>query len=313
MSYSVEEIKNSIAYCGLVCKLCIEGKSGQCTGCREKSSGCSIKACVLEKNINGCWECYEFPCGEGAFKNKRIMAFIKCIKEEGIHNLAVYLKKNCDQGIEYHKTDGTMGDYDILKSEAEILELLKRKTNPFEKCPIYETDNLIFTKVKEEDAEELFKCYSDTITLRHMNNDNCGGNWDVSTIEIVRKGIRGWESEFEAKFYIRWSVTHKPTNRIIGTIEIAPIPNTTRFFDGICKTGILRIDIISSFEKVEIFSEILKVIKDNFYLDFHIENIVTKCLSEDSQRILALVNTKFEKCENNNIVGYNDYYISVKD
>lgn len=312
MSYSVEEIKDSIAYCGLVCKLCSAGKSGECKGCRVKCGGCSIKECAQGRNIKGCWECNEYPCDEGMFKNKRNKAFLQCAKEEGTHSLAAYLKKNCDQGIEYHKTDGSIGDYDVLNSEAEIIELLKRKTNPFEKCPVYETDNLIFTKVREEDAEALFECYSDPITVSHMNNDNCGGDWDVSNIEIVRKGIRGWESEFDAKFYIRWSVTHKQSKRIIGTIEIAPVPNTTRFLDGVCQTGILRIDILSSFEKVHIFSEILKMVEDNFYMDFDIENIVTKAITDDLSRTLALESRSFEKCENKSIIKYNNYYIKRK-
>lgn len=313
MSYSIEEVKNSIAYCGLVCKLCNEGKSGQCIGCRVKGSGCSIKECAQGKNINGCWECNEFPCDAGAFKSKRNMAFLQCAKEEGIHNLATYLKKNYDQGIEYHKTDGSIGDYDVLKSEAEILELLKRKVNPFEKCPVYETDNLKFTRVKEDDAEELFECYSDPITLSHMNNDNCGGDWDVSTIDIVKRGIRGWKSEFDAKFYIRWSVTHKPANRIIGTIEIAPVPNTIRFLDGVCQNGILRVDIISTFENEQIFTEILKTATENFYIDFDIKNIVIKAGKADLTRVLALNNNGFNKYEEKSIIKYNDYYFKRKD
>lgn len=44
--------------------------------------------------------------------------------------------------------------------------------NPFDECPMYETDNVIFTKVKMDDAEDLFECYSDPITKGHMNNDN---------------------------------------------------------------------------------------------------------------------------------------------
>lgn len=312
MTYSVKEIEDSIAYCGLVCKLCSEGKSGQCIGCRGKSNGCSIKECAQGRKINGCWECNEFPCDEGMFKNKRNRAFVICAKEEGLHRLAEYLKQNCDDGIQYHKADGSQGDYDILDNEDQIFRLLRKKENPFEKCPVYETDNLIFIKVKEEDAEELFECYSDLITVSHMNNDNCGGDWDISTIGIVKKGIRGWESEFDAKFYIRWSVTHKHTKRIIGTIEIAPVPNTTRFLDGVCQTGILRIDILSSFEKVEIFSEILKMAKDNFYMEFDIKNIVTKATTDGLPRTLALKNNSFDKCENKSIIKYNDYYIKRK-
>jgi hypothetical protein len=48
-------------------------------------------------------------------------------------------------------------------------------------------------------------------------------------------------------------------------------------------------------------------------MDFDIKNMVTKGFSEDSERILALESNNFEKCENNNIMGYEDYYISVKE
>ena len=184
--------------------------------------------------------------------------------------------------------------------------------NPFELCPIYETHNLIFAKVKIADAEDLFDCYSDPITKGHMNNDNCGGEWPCNSIDIVKHGIKGWEKEFAARFYIRWSVTFKLTNKIIGTIEIAPVPNITRFLDGVCKTGILRIDIISLLESESVFTEILKMVTDNFFADFDIENIVTKASQVDTQRILALKNNKFEKLEDNTLIRYSDYFIKRK-
>lgn len=127
MTYSVEEIKDSIAYCGLVCKLCNEGKSGQCIGCRGKCNGCSIKECAQGRRINGCWECNEFPCEEGMFKNKRTKTFVRLAKDEGLYKLAEYLKKNSDKGVQYHKADGSQGDYDILDNEEQILQLLKRR------------------------------------------------------------------------------------------------------------------------------------------------------------------------------------------
>lgn len=126
MNYTVKEIEESIAYCGLVCRLCNEGKSGQCKGCHEKSCDCAIKACAKEKHIKGCWECKEYPCEEEMFKSNRVRAFMSCTREEGLHQLAVYLKKNADSGIQYHKEDGSRGDYDVLSSEEEILALLRR-------------------------------------------------------------------------------------------------------------------------------------------------------------------------------------------
>lgn len=73
---------------------------------------------------------------------------------------------------------------------------MKNKSS-FEKCLVYETENLIFSKVKVEDTVDLFKCYSDPITKSHMNNDNCGREWDCHSIDVVKEGIRDWEKEFE--------------------------------------------------------------------------------------------------------------------
>lgn len=142
-----------------------------------------------------------------------------------------------------------------------------------------------------------------------MNNDNCGGEWDCRSIDIVKNGISGWEKEFEVRFYIRWSVRYKQLNKIIGTIEIAPIPNTTRFLDGVCQTGILRIDIISFLENEAIFSEILKMVTNNFYTDFGIENIIMKATIDDIQRIQSLEYNYFVKLESNPFVPFDDYYI----
>jgi len=128
MVYSIEQIKNSIAYCGLVCAFCSTGKSGKCIGCREKSGGCSIKVCAQSKKINGCWECNEFPCDNEMFKSKRVKVFVQCAKDEGVHKLAEYLKKNYDVGVQYNKDDGEEGDYDVLDNEEQILLLLKNKS-----------------------------------------------------------------------------------------------------------------------------------------------------------------------------------------
>ncbi len=181
--------------------------------------------------------------------------------------------------------------------------------NPFGKCPVYETENLIFTKVKVEDAVDLFQCYSDPITRSHMNNDNCGGEWDCHSIDVIKQGIRSWEQEFEDKFYIRWSVKYKPTNKKIGTIEIAPVPNTTRFLDGVCQIGILRVDIISILEKEKIFSEIFNMATNNFYLDFDINSIITKATQDDIQRVVSLKKCNYKRLEDYKIIPYRDYYI----
>ncbi|MDQ0087267.1 RimJ/RimL family protein N-acetyltransferase [Paenibacillus anaericanus] len=186
------------------------------------------------------------------------------------------------------------------------------RVNPFETCPVYETEFMLFTLVKEEDAADLFECYTDPITKSHMNNDNCGGVWNIHGIEPVLGAIRSWNKVFKEKFFIRWSITNKPTNKVIGTIEIAPIPNTTRFLDGECKIGILRIDMISSCENESTFSEILNMVTNHFFDDFAIERILTKAEKIDTERVIALKNCKFSEVPDKSIIPYQDYYLKER-
>lgn len=116
-----------IAYCGLACCLCSE--NGDCRGCKQ--NGCAAYAecqnygCVTERDIDGCWECPDFPCGRGMLGNPRMRAFAKFAKEHGTEGLMDCLERNCNAGIVYHYPGGLTGDYD-LPTEQEILDLLER-------------------------------------------------------------------------------------------------------------------------------------------------------------------------------------------
>ena len=121
------EMNKMMGSCGLACVLCSEKLNGKCEGCMEaKAENCNIKACSINLGINGCYECNEFPCKKDMFQNKRVCAFVKCAKELGVEGLVTCLQQNNDAGIKYHKADGSKGDYDILESEAEIINLIKK-------------------------------------------------------------------------------------------------------------------------------------------------------------------------------------------
>lgn len=82
------EIVVSISYCGLVCNLC--HLKSECDGCRNtankcpnhsgKWEGCYHRNCCIKKNIDGCWECEDFPCKNDMFfsdtHDLRIRAFV---------------------------------------------------------------------------------------------------------------------------------------------------------------------------------------------------------------------------------------------
>jgi hypothetical protein len=127
----IKEISKNIAYCGLVCSFC--HLSDKCDGCKSdknccgkhlREEGCYQYNCCVEKEINGCWECGDFPCGEDMFSDShdiRLQAFVRCAKEEGIEKLAEYVIRNQQNGILY----GHNKDYDNLGSEENVMHLLK--------------------------------------------------------------------------------------------------------------------------------------------------------------------------------------------
>ncbi|HYF81545.1 MAG TPA: DUF3795 domain-containing protein [Clostridia bacterium] len=127
----IKEVAESIGYCGLVCKLC--HVADKCSGCKSENnccgrhlsdSGCYQYNCCINKGINGCWECDDFPCDEDMFSEShdiRLRAFISCAKEEGIEKLIEYILANQQEGIFY----GYQKDYDGLGSEEAVLRLLR--------------------------------------------------------------------------------------------------------------------------------------------------------------------------------------------
>lgn len=128
---TVMEVQNSIAYCGLVCRLChFADRCGgcksadNCCGKRLSESGCCQYDCCTVKGFSGCWECEDFPCGKDMFSDDhdvRLRAFVRCAREEGVERLAEYVLENQRNGILY----GYNRDYDHLGSEEAVLRLLR--------------------------------------------------------------------------------------------------------------------------------------------------------------------------------------------
>lgn len=130
---NIRELENKIAYCGLLCYLCAPDSSCNCKtgnhcGKRESEGGCHQYDCCREKNIQGCWECNDSPCGIDMMAEHmiKVRAFVRCIKEDGVEQFLKYIDKNEKNGFIYHRI-GIYGDYD-LESEEAILKLLRTGT-----------------------------------------------------------------------------------------------------------------------------------------------------------------------------------------
>ncbi len=166
--------------------------------------------------------------------------------------------------------------------------------NAFKECPKYETKSFEFRLVELNDAYDLFKCYSDQVTLQYTNKDNCNGKFHCDSVDAMKQIIISWQKEYDVGNYIRWSIVKKETKVIVGTMEIAPIPYIIKFYKG-CDTGILRIDLISDEETVENYLEILDVVKKEFFKDFLIKKIVFKAPQSHHNKVKALEQMSFQE------------------
>ena len=187
--------------------------------------------------------------------------------------------------------------------------MLRKKENPYKKCPIYETKQFIFRLVEENDAEDLLECYSNAISAKFFNSDNCTSDFIYKSLDEMSSCIKFWIYEYENHGYVRFSIVDKIRGKAIGTIEMFAKQES---FGDFGKVGVLRLDLASGYEKVEIITELLNIIEDNFYYNFEVESIITKAIPEAKQRVSALKNSGFRELEPNTIVSFDSYFIKVK-
>lgn len=184
--------------------------------------------------------------------------------------------------------------------------MLDKKQNPYEKCPIYETNSFILRLVQESDAEDLLECYSDCISTKFFNSDNCTSNFIYHSLDEMNNCIQFWIQSYENQCFIRFSIIDKKINKAIGTIEFFAKEDT---FENFGKVGVLRIDFVSKYELDTLITEILNVTKDNFYKVFKVNHIITKAIPEAEQRVMALRGSGYKELKNNPIMPFNSYYI----
>ena len=122
-----------IARCGLACCLCKDNIV--CKGCKNDGfielswchdqNWCLNRKCVIEKHIEGCYECNPKYCCKGLYENKlKPKAFAEFAHRYGIEELLFCLERNEEKGIVYHR-DGIMGDYDEFEDLEELIEFIR--------------------------------------------------------------------------------------------------------------------------------------------------------------------------------------------
>jgi RimJ/RimL family protein N-acetyltransferase len=278
----------------------------------EKGSVVSLRETALRAPgffpvpIDGCYACPDFDsCTESMPHGKRNQAFNRYAREFGLDALVDRLRVNYENGITYHTPDKTSGDYNTLETHDEIYQLLRYgRNNPYINCPQFDTERFHLRQVRMEDAEELLCFYGDLSEWMFYGNEMSNSIFASrhATLEEMRKCIAVWLDEYRNKYYIRFSVIDKTTQKAIGTIEV---------FDNAGKDdSYLHIDLSSPYENQSYISELLMLADKELFKIFNIKNLLIQAIPSTKERIAALQAFGYQPFECK--TGGTHYYMKEK-
>ncbi|GAA0180930.1 hypothetical protein SH2C18_35400 [Clostridium sediminicola] len=179
----------------------------------------------------------------------------------------------------------------------------------YEECPMYKNKLITLRQTGLEDTQELLKCYSDEKAVPFFNSDNCNGdNFHYTTIERMKQAIDFWNFSYKSKHFVRWTVILNDTKEKIGTIEMFHRIADDEFNH----YGVLRIDLQSNYETQPIIDEVLGIVNENFYKAFDVKAILTKAISDATERIGSLVQKGYQSMDKK-FMTYDDYFVSFKN
>lgn len=185
----------------------------------------------------------------------------------------------------------------------------------YEEWRSYESKFILLRPVVVEDAKELLQVYSDKKARELFNCDNFPNPCYFDTLEQMKNEIQFYLSAYKYKCFVRWTIVWKPEEKIIGTIEnfhriVEESDSNTK--DPFHDVALLRIDLLSEYEKRNVIREIVNLVQQTTKQDFHCDIIVTKAVSQAVERRKALEEIGFDKSEDE-LIGeqgerYGDYF-----
>jgi len=288
--------QKDLAVCGLACVLC---DVADCPGCKSHGcaceSDCAVFKCASKKQVDGCYQCADFPCGEDRLNNPRIRAFNQYARDFGKQALLDRLQAHDESGIAYHRPGGLRGDYDTFETETEILHFLRYgRDDPYAKCPAFETPHFQLRQVCEADAADLLESfYGDVSGWMFYGNDMCKSIFagQYATLDEMKHCIRVWRQEYANRYYIRFSVIAKQTQRAVGTIEIFDHINSEKNWqlEAIRNGLVLHIDLGAPYETQAHIAELLVLADAEVYKRFGMKHILIRAVPQATERIAALL------------------------
>lgn len=192
---------------------------------------------------------------------------------------------------------------DILRNQIKYEVTLM--IDIFSECPVMENNDFKLRLVSKEDNIDLLAVYSDARSQIFFNSDNCNGDkFQYMTSDEMVRAIDFWIYSFNYKWFVRWSIIDKNTQRIIGTVE-AFKRESKDSFSGSC---LFRLDLRHDYEKYSVIKSILDLTTSKLYELFKTDRLITKGFDQSLERTKALISMGFSMPELPLIGNYDTYY-----
>lgn len=176
----------------------------------------------------------------------------------------------------------------------------------FEQCPVYESEHFKIRKMKMEDAKELFQCYSNKEAAQYFNGDCCNDDFYYTDYAEFVKCMKYWESRYQEKDFVRFTIMDTRLTQAVGTVEICP---SFKYSADQCCMGILRIDILPEYESEEEFTELMQVILNHVYEDFDVRSVIMKAQVNADIRRKVLKSFHFVPAQDECNISFKDYFV----
>lgn len=178
--------------------------------------------------------------------------------------------------------------------------------NVFEECPVYASGHFCLRKMRMEDADGLFQCYSNPEAAKYFNGDCCGDDFYYTDLSQFVKCMEFWEGRYLEKDFVRFTIILQSTGTIAGMAEICPSYKYSA--DG-ARMGILRLDLLPEYENRADIQELLELILAHVYEDFQVRSVLMKAQGDAQVRRNVLKGLHFVPAQDECSIPFKDYFI----
>lgn len=159
---------------------------------------------------------------------------------------------------------------------------MKEIENVFNNFPKIETNRFLLREIGTEDIKEIFDIYSNSETLRYQNMEH------MNELNEAEEYVNFISTGYQNKIFIRWGITEKGNNQVIGLIALHHIESGNR------KVSIGYI-LNERFWKQGVMTETVGTVIDYLFNDFNINRIEAEIHPENIASIRLCEKLGFKK------------------